>query len=149
MLKEEGTWDIRCPGGLFELREKLSKLPNGKPRPYYWKVNVDTAKQIADILARAYHIRKCAVKVGGGKMLRGLNGCYVVPRRAGERPTIYLHSRPHMKTATCSFTLLPGCVAATAEGNRPAVSIGCPSKLRMTSPSLRPALSAGPPFSTL
>ncbi len=97
MRREDGTWDVRCPGALYQLRDKLRTLPNGKPRPYYWKVDRKTAALVVRILSRAYHIKPCRILPENPPQSAGpLNGMYDSAHNG--KPAMWIHGRAHLKT---------------------------------------------------
>lgn len=100
MLRGEdgGTWDIRCPGSLFKLRDSLKANTN-------YKVDAAIAKQIIELLARAYHVKRCQVKAGSArknKLFKGLDCVYTAPVRAGDRPTLFVR-RAHVRSVFHEF----------------------------------------------
>lgn len=102
MLRETKTWDIRCPGSLFALKKKLGEM--NRRSSYRWHVDALIAKQICDILARAYRVKSCKVKPGRGRLFKGLEVAYSAPIRTGDRPTMFVvKKKPHMKAVFHEF----------------------------------------------
>lgn len=100
MNRKTGEWDVRCTPALRRLRERLAYLPNGAPRPYYWKVDRKTARRVVALLARAYRINPKLITIDEVSP-RGWNGlCYYLP---GRRSRISVWPRAHLKSVFHEF----------------------------------------------
>jgi hypothetical protein len=94
-------WDIRIHPSIIHWRAECLRLRI----PYYWKLNVDEAQDLCDLLASSYGIHPPVVfafnKHPAGPRVNAageLRGCYLPYNNV-----ILIHARAHVKTVVHEF----------------------------------------------
>jgi len=88
-MLSNGEWDIRCSNNLVNL------FPKEERKGCYYKIGIDKAKKILEILSDDYSIPPPAVKVGDTDGHRGM----YIP----EDKTVVMRGRNHIKTIFHEF----------------------------------------------